>query len=108
MHNYLKLTVCFLTLFCVIACKTKQEEPNSKTVLNKEADKPKIVNIINFIRDIEPRDEAITKEVLFETTKSQVEIMREYDLGGTFLLQYDALMDERYQELLKGLPVDSF
>ena len=108
MHNYLKVTVCFLTLLFIIACKTKVEEPDSHTVLNEEVNKPKIVNIINFIRDIEPRDEAITREVLFETTKSQVEIMRQYELGGTFLLQYDALMDEKYQQLLKGLPKDSF
>lgn len=34
--------------------------------------------------------------------------MRKHHLGGTFLLQYDALMDHRYQELLKALPTDSF
>ncbi|MBW8325333.1 MAG: hypothetical protein K0M50_11255 [Prolixibacteraceae bacterium] len=34
--------------------------------------------------------------------------MRKFHLGGTFLLQYDALMDSRYQDLLKGLPADSF
>jgi hypothetical protein len=31
-------------------------------------------------------------------------MMKEYKLGGTFLLQYDALMDPRYQNLLKNLP----
>mgnify|MGYP004361090071 FL=1 len=72
------------------------------------SEKSRIVNIINFIRDIEPRDEAITPQVLFETTKSQVAIMQEHHLKGTFLLQYDALIDERYQELLRGLPRDSF
>lgn len=108
MHKYLKVAVCFLTILSIIACKTKAEDPDAHTVSNEEYDKPKIINIINFIRDIEPRDEAITKEVLFETTKAQVEIMRQYALGGTFLLQYDALMDEHYQELLNGLPKDSF
>lgn len=34
--------------------------------------------------------------------------MKKYDLGGTFLLQYDALIDPRYQKLLSGLPRDSF
>ena len=34
--------------------------------------------------------------------------MKEYNLGGTFLLQYDALIDPRYQQLLKNLPRDSF
>jgi len=69
---------------------------------------PKIVNIINFIRLLEPRDPKITQEVLFQTVVSQVEIMNKYHLGGTFLLQYDALMDPRYQNLLKKLPVGTF
>ncbi|MBX3255114.1 MAG: hypothetical protein KF862_13305 [Chitinophagaceae bacterium] len=70
--------------------------------------KPRIVNIINFIRLLEPRDAAITEEVLYQTVIKQVEIMKQYKLPGTFLLQYDALMDNRYQQLLKNLPADSF
>ena len=69
---------------------------------------PRIVNIVNFIRLLEPRDPAITEEVLYQTVVRQVEMMRKYKLGGTFLLQYDALMDPRYQKLLKSLPRDSF
>lgn len=69
---------------------------------------PKIVNIVNFIRLLEPRDAAITEEVLYQTVVKQVNIMKKYRLGGTFLLQYDALMDSRYQHLLKGLARDSF
>jgi len=69
---------------------------------------PRIVNIVNFIRLLEPRDPAITEDVLYQTVVKQVEIMKRYKLGGTFLLQYDALMDPRYQQLLKSLPGDSF
>ena len=69
---------------------------------------PRIVNIVNFIRLLEPRDPKITEDVLFQTVVQQVGIMRKYRLGGTFLLQYDALMDPRYQRLLKSLPRDSF
>jgi hypothetical protein len=69
---------------------------------------PKIVNIINFIRLLEPRDSAITEDVLYQTVVSQINLMRTYHLGGTFLLQYDALQDPRYQQLLKALPRDSF
>jgi len=69
---------------------------------------PKIVNIVNFIRLLEPRDSAITEDVLFQTVVSQVNMMKKYKLNGTFLLQYDALMDTRYQKLLKGLSKDSF
>ena len=69
---------------------------------------PKIVNIVNFIRLLEPRDPAITQDVLYQTVVQQVELMKKNRLGGTFLLQYDALMDPRYQALLKRLPKDSF
>lgn len=34
--------------------------------------------------------------------------MKRYKLGGTFLLQYDALIDPRYQKLLKALPHNLF
>ncbi len=73
-----------------------------------ETPTPKIVNIVNFIRLLEPRDAAITEDVLYQTVVKQVEIMKKYHLGGTFLLQYDALIDPRYQKLLKTLPRDSF
>ncbi|CAM3975048.1 hypothetical protein SAMN06265348_104314 [Pedobacter westerhofensis] len=69
---------------------------------------PKIINIVNFIRDIEPRDAAVTKDVLYQTVVKQIELMKQYHLGGTFLLQYDALIDKRYQELLKALPGNEF
>lgn len=69
---------------------------------------PRIVNIVNFIRQIEPRDSAITKDVLYQTVVKQIELMNKYQLGGTFLLQYDALIDSRYQQLLKSLPKDKF
>jgi len=69
---------------------------------------PRIVNIINFIRQCEPRIDWITEDVLYDTVVSQIAIMEEYNLKGTFLLQYDALIDGRYQALLKALPADMF
>lgn len=62
---------------------------------------PRIVNIVNFIRLCEPRFPEITEDVLYETTARQVELMDRYGFRGTFLLQYDALMEPRYAELLK-------
>lgn len=79
-----------------------------KPVKNKVPVQPRIVNIVNFIRLLEPRDPKITEDVLYQTVVKQIELMRKCHLGGTFLLQYDALMDPRYQELLKSLPRDSF
>ncbi|MBS1915949.1 MAG: hypothetical protein JST87_06700 [Bacteroidetes bacterium] len=69
---------------------------------------PRIINIINFIRQNEPRDSAITEDVLYQTVVKQIEMMKQYKLGGTFLLQYDALIDPRYQQLLKSLPANEF
>lgn len=73
-----------------------------------EKPEPKIVNIVNFIRLLEPRDPKITQDVLYQTVVRQVEMMKKYKLGGTFLLQYDALIDPRYQKLLKSLPKGTF
>lgn len=70
--------------------------------LHDEASRsPRIVNIINFIRYTEPRKEAITEQVLFETVRSQAEDLRAKDLIGTYLLQYDALIYPPYQALMK-------
>lgn len=92
-----------------LACLNQKNSGSSaELVLAKNSEKPKIVNIINFIRLLEPRDEKITEEVLYQTVVKQVEMMKEYNLGGTFLLQYDALLDSRYQKLLKSLPENSF
>ncbi len=68
---------------------------------SKGSGAPRIVNIINFIRQTEPRSDEDTDEVLYQTTAEQVKIMTRYDLKGTFLLQYDALINPQYQALMK-------
>lgn len=73
-----------------------------------ERPKPKVVNIVNFIRLLEPRDAQITEQVLYETVVNQVKLMDRHGLKGTFLLQYDALMDSRYQKLLGSLPAERY
>lgn len=98
----------FILLYCVypfISFAFTGENSNDSGNTGKQ---PKIVNIVNFIRLLEPRDTAITEQVLYETVVEQVKLMKQYKLGGTFLLQYDALMDARYQKLLKSLPPGSF
>ncbi|MBQ6254730.1 MAG: hypothetical protein IJK05_08815 [Bacteroidales bacterium] len=64
-------------------------------------DVPRIVNIINFIRYTEPRSEEITEEVLYQTVVSQADDLRSKGLIGTYLLQYDALIDPSYQKLMR-------
>jgi len=69
---------------------------------------PRIVNVVNFIRQCEPRIKWITEDVLYNTVVEQIKIMKKHQLKGTFLVQYDALVDARYQKLLKGLPAETF
>jgi len=97
------ILLVFGLVFLFFSCVKKKETSEKDT--NKE--EPNIVNIVNFIRLLEPRDESITEDVLYNTVVKQVELMQKYNLKGTFLLQYDALMDERYQGLLNGLSRDS-
>jgi len=99
------LVFVVLSLFLLNSCVST----NSGQEENKnETERPRIVNIINFIRLCEPRIERFTEEVLYETVVEQVKMMNQYKLGGTFLLQYDALLDSSYQQLMKSLPADSF
>ncbi len=97
-----------LILLVTLTCCSNPEKTKNVNQEKENDDKPKIINIINFIRLLEPRDINITEEVLYETVVNQVKMMKKYKLGGTFLLQYDALLDSRYQKLLKELPLDSF
>ncbi|MDR2117110.1 MAG: hypothetical protein LBP87_12090 [Planctomycetaceae bacterium] len=64
-------------------------------------DTPRIVNIVNFIRQLEPRNAAITEDVLYNTVAEQINVMTKHQFVGTFLLQYDALINPHYQTLLK-------
>ena len=103
--NKTSFILVILSIFLLSSFKGSDRAPGNS---GKDKEHPKIVNIINFIRLLEPRDAKITEEVLYETVVKQVEIMKKYHLRGTFLLQYDALLDPRYQKLLKSLPHDSF
>ena len=99
------LFILLISAFIFPSFNKKNNLQFEKTSIN---DHPKIVNIVNFIRLLEPRDSAITEDVLYQTVVQQINLMNKYHLGGTFLLQYDALLDPRYQKLLKSLPRDSF
>lgn len=58
-----------------------------------------IVNIVNFVRQNEPRE---GREIdLLATTRNQIQEMRAQNLTGTFLLQYDALTDPAFVRLFK-------
>lgn len=63
-----------------------------------------IVNIINFIRGVEPREPVDLMEPVLE----QINLMKKHNLRGTFLLQYDALILPEYSELLRSLDSEQF
>lgn len=96
-----KAKALIMGISCIAALSSFNEKPKPRV-------KPKIVNIVNFIRLLEPRDPLVTEDVLYQTVVKQVQIMNKYKLRGTFLLQYDALKDTRYQKLLKSLAPGSF
>lgn len=60
-----------------------------------------IVNIYNFIRKtVYPSGEFVLDD--YETVVRQIEILKQYGLPSTYALKYDALMDERYSNLIKN------
>ncbi|MCR4921427.1 MAG: hypothetical protein K5945_06950 [Bacteroidaceae bacterium] len=60
------------------------------------------MNIINFVRQCEPREpERLSPQVLYETTLSQARFLRKQGLTCTWLLQFDALIDPQYQRLMR-------
>jgi hypothetical protein len=95
--------------YCLIVCLSLLNIASAQSLTDtSKSPAPRIVNIVNFIRLLEPRDSSITEEVLYETVVKQVAMLKQYHLKGTFLLQYDAMMDSRYQKLLRSLQKDEF
>lgn len=98
-----RLVSMFTFLLLIVVSSTA-----SAVQTDEESRSPRIVNIINFIRQCEPRIDWITEEVLYETVVEQINMMKQHQLRGTFLVQYDALIDPRYRKLLKDLPPEQF
>jgi len=64
------------------------------------AESPRIINIINFIRQTDYRiDNA--DSLLFDAVEKQIELGNKYQFPVTFLFQYDALINPAYQALMK-------
>lgn len=61
----------------------------------------KVVNIMNFVRRIDERMENSTERLL-AFTKAQLQIVKEFQVDHTFLLQYDALCDADFVSLFKA------
>jgi len=67
---------------------------------SRAAEQPRIVNIYNFIRNSDFRL-TNSEDVLFDCTRHQIDLLKKADLPATWALQYDALINPRYQKLLK-------
>ena len=61
---------------------------------------PRIVNIYNFVRNSDSRLPD-SEEVLYETTRQQIQLIKQAGLPATWAMQYDALINPRYQKLFK-------
>lgn len=85
-----KLLVLAVAMGVLLPCQAKEKES------------PRIINIVNFIRQVEPRAPGGIEEELYQTVVKEIGIMKEHSLRGTFLLQYDALINPKYQELLRN------
>lgn len=64
------------------------------------APSPRIVNLYNFIRNSDFRLKD-SENVLFDCTRRQIDLLKSHHLPATWALQYDALINPRYQKLLK-------
>ena len=69
---------------CLLSSFNQTGKPSTKPDIEKP--QPKIINIVNFIRLLEPRYPAITEEVLYQTVVKQVELMKKYNLMKNTIL----------------------
>jgi len=67
-------------------------------------EKRQIVNIVNFIRGVEPR----ANIDLLKPVTEQAALMQKHGLRGTFLFQYDALLMPEFTDFVKSLPAEQF
>lgn len=89
-------SIIYITVF-ILTSITNSLCTNKKETYTKS---PRIINIINFIRQTDYRLEN-ADEQLFETVKEQINLVNKYNFPATFLFQYDALINPAYQQLMK-------
>lgn len=96
-----KKRMAALLLLCAVVMSCTTKTATTVESLASSADSPRIINIINFIRQTDYRVEN-AEELLFGAVQEQVKLLNKYQMPATFLLQYDALINPLYQELLKN------
>lgn len=100
--NYFSRITSIIALV-VATCSLQSCDNNASKTDTETASResPRIINIINFIRQTDYRVEG-ADSLLFDATTKQVAQLKKHQLPGTFLLQYDALINPKYQDLLKN------
>ncbi|MBN2309922.1 MAG: hypothetical protein JXR94_13190 [Candidatus Hydrogenedentes bacterium] len=97
-----QMRAAYLAAACCAAAAAAS--PNSEAPAPESpAEAPRIVNIINFIRGIEPR----TDVDLLLPVAEQIRLLNEHGLPATFLIQYDAMQQERFVSLLRDQLADA-
>lgn len=92
LSSYIGILLIFSLSSCHLSTK---KDDISKTQA------PRIINIINFIRQTDYRIEN-SDSLLYQTVEEQLKLINRYNLPATFLFQYDALIKPEYQQLLKS------
>ena len=87
----LKNSFLLLILCCVFLVDPAQ---------SADASEPRIVNIYNFVRYSDYRVPH-SEDVLYEATRQEIQLIKQAELPATWALQYDALINPRYQKLFK-------
>lgn len=91
--------VLFL-LVIIFVTNTMGKVGLAQTNAHKSKEAPRIINIVNFIRQTDYRVEH-ADSLLFETVQQQIKQINQYQFPATFLFQYDALIKPEYQALMK-------
>jgi len=95
--NLRNVKAVILLLSAIFISCTSNADKTEQVV---STDAPRIINLINFIRQTDYRVEDADR-LLFETVQEQIKLINEYKFPATFLFQYDALINPLYQELMK-------
>lgn len=85
---------------CAAAIFACPEQSFAAQSVKESRKAPRIINIVNFIRQTDYRlDNA--DSLMFDAVQKQIALSNKYDFPTTFLFQYDSLINPQYQELMK-------
>jgi len=93
--KFTKLSLVCFSIFLFFSCQSTSTSNEKEKIQS-----PRIINIINFIRQTDYRMEN-SDSLMFEAVQKQLNLSNKYNFPTTFLFQYDALINPKYEELMK-------